>query len=149
MKSVYFASILALLAGCGKDDIRLHATWRSDRDATVAAAFQRDPRWTNASPEKIARFRDIYGHMTLTYSNGVAISVYRGQTSSFPYRVIRRGPDFVVIRTGRGAVDSDRDIHIQFVDGGAAYWCDSGLDPLVGGSTLEKFDRVVTSPIAR
>ncbi len=138
--------VLLLLAGCAHDDARLHGTWHSDRDATVAAAFQRDPRWTNATPEEIERFKDLYGHMTLTYSNGVVTSTYRGETSAFPYRVVRRGRDFVVIRLGGGATDSGRDIRITFVDGGAAYWYEAGTDPFAGASTLEKFDRVEVSP---
>jgi len=69
--------ILGFLAGCARDDTRLHGEWRSNRDATVAAAFQRDPRWTNAAPEKVERFRDMFGHMTVIYSNGMATSSFR------------------------------------------------------------------------
>jgi len=73
--------------------------------------------------------------MTLTYSNGIVTSTHKGETGSFPYRVVRRGSDFVVIRTGGSAIDSGHDIHIQFVDGDAAYWSDAGPDPFVGAST--------------
>jgi hypothetical protein len=143
VRPTYIPAVLFLLVGCARDDVRLQGTWHSDRDATVAAAFQRDPRWTDAPPEKIERFKDVYGHMTLTYSNGIVRMNYQGSTNSFPYRVVKRGPDFVVIRTGGDAIDSGRLIHIRFVDGGAAYWSDEGPDPFVGASTIEKFDRVV------
>jgi hypothetical protein len=92
------------------------------------------------------RFRDVYGHMTLTYSDGIVSSTYQGETGSFQYRVVKHGPDSVVIRTGGSAIDSGHDIHIQFVDGGAAYWSDAGPDSFVGASTLEKFDRVPVVP---
>jgi hypothetical protein len=147
MKGTYIlsASILLLL-GCSRDDIRLHGTWHSNREASVAAAFQRDPRWTNAPLEKVERLKDVYGHMTLTYSNGKVTSTYRGETGSFPYRVVKRGADFVVIRTGGSAIDSGHDIRIEFVDGGAGYWSDSGPDAWTGASTREKFDRVSVAP---
>ena len=50
MRFTPFIFVLALVAGCSRDDARLQGTWRSNRNATVAAAFQRDPRWTNAAP---------------------------------------------------------------------------------------------------
>ena len=89
-----------MLVDCAHDDPRLHGTWHSNRDATVAAAFQRDPRWTNSPPERVERFRDIFGHMTITYSNGVQTADYKGEVESFRYRVVDRGADYVVIRSG-------------------------------------------------
>jgi len=130
--------ILGFLAGCARDDTRLHGEWRSNRDATVAAAFQRDPRWTNGAPEKVERFRDMFGHMTVIYSNGMATSSFRGESGSFRYRVIERGSDFVVIRSD-APMNKGRDIRIRFDAGGASYWIETG--PL-GFGLQEKFDRV-------
>jgi len=129
-----------LVAGCSKDDARLQGTWRSNREATVAAAFERDPRWTNATPEKVERFRDMFGQMTLTYAKGVVTSSYRSEVGSFRYRVVERGTNFVVIRTD-GGLDEGRNIKMRFVDGDKAYWIDSG--PLSEG-LQERFDRVTT-----
>jgi hypothetical protein len=84
--------------------------------------------------------------MTLTYSNGTVTMNDQGSTASFPYSVVKRGPDFVVIRTGGDVIDSGRPIRIRFVEGGAAYWSDEGPDPFVGASTIEKFDRVIDTP---
>jgi len=138
MRFTPFVLALALLAGCAHDDPRLQGTWHSNRDATVAAAFQRDPRWTNAPPEKVERFRDMFGHMTITYTKGTMTSDYRGEVSSFPYRVVESGSNFVVIRSD-APLDKDRDIRIRFVDGDSGYWIDTG--PL-GFGLEERFDRV-------
>jgi len=137
MRLTPFILFLALVAGCSRDDSRLQGTWRSNRDATVAAAFQRDPRWTNATPEKVERFRDMFGHMTITYSKGTMTSDYRGEAGSFLYRVLERGSNFVVIRSD-APLDKDRDIRIRFADGDS-YWIDTG--PL-GNGLEERFDRV-------
>ena len=140
MKRTFVFFIAALLVGCAshRDDLRLQGTWHSNRDATVAEAFRRDPRWTNAAPERVERFRDIFGHMTITYSNGVQTADYRGEVESFRYRVVNRGPDYVVIRSD-GTMDKGRDIRIRFVDDGSGYWIDTG--PL-GFGLQERFDRV-------
>ncbi len=140
MKHLLFVFIVGLLIGCAtdRDDPRLQGTWQSNRDATVAAAFQRDPRWTNATPEHVARFRDVFGHMTITYSNRVETSNYRGEVQSFRYRVVGQGPDYVVIRSG-APMEEGRDIRIRFVDNNSGYWIDTG--PL-GFGNQERFDRV-------
>jgi hypothetical protein len=138
MKLTPLIMVLALVAGCSRDDSRLQGTWRSNRDATVAAAFQRDPAWTNAAPGRIERFRDMFGHMTVTYSKGTMTSDYRGEVGSFPYRVVERGSNFVVIRSD-APLDNDRDIRIRFVGGDTGYWIDTG--PL-GNGLEERFDRV-------
>src|SRR4051794_40089639 len=57
--------IVGFLGGCATDDPRLQGAWRSNRDATVATTFQRDPRWTNAPPEKVQRFKDMFGRLTI------------------------------------------------------------------------------------
>jgi len=132
---------MGLLAGCTRGDTRLLGQWRSNRDATVAAALQQDPRWRQLPPEKFERFRDMFGDMTLTYSDGMVTTIYHGKQDSFRYRVVSRGSDFVVIRTETPLMDKDRDIRIRFVDGGASYWVDTG--PL-GNDLQERFDRVTT-----
>src|SRR3989442_3584987 len=124
--------VLALVAGCAHDDARLHATWHSNRDATVAAAFQRDPRWTNAPPERVERFQDLFGHMTISYSNRVATTDFRDKIETFHYRVVRRGEDRVVLRSD-GPLG---DYRIRFVDEGRRYWIDSGF------GIEERFDKV-------
>jgi len=130
--------VLALCTGCSRDDARLQGTWRSNRDATVAAAFRRDPAWTSAAPEKVERFRDMFGHMTITYSRGTVTSDLRGEVNSFRYRVLESGSDYVVIRSDAPLV-RDTDIRIRFVDDDAGYWIDIG--PL-GNGLEERFDRV-------
>jgi hypothetical protein len=141
-----FATLLfvtALLAGCTthRDDARLQGTWHSNRNATVAAAFERDPRWTNAPPEKVQRFRDIFGYMTLTYSNGIATSNFRGETNSFRYRVIKRRADYVVIRDDAPA-EAGQSIRIRFENGNTAYWIASPF----GFGIEERFDKVIAPP---
>lgn len=138
MKFSLFIFVFAIVAGCSRDDARLQGTWHSNRDATVAAAFKRDPAWTNVAAEKIERFRGVFGHMTVTYSKGTMTSDYRGQVGSFPYRVLKSGSNFVVIRS-EAPLDNDRDIRIRFVDDNNGYWIDTG--PL-GNGNEEKFDRV-------
>jgi hypothetical protein len=130
--------VLALFAGCARDDVRLHGTWRSNRDATVGAAFRRDPRWTNAPPEKVERFREMFGHMTITYSNRVGVAHSGDEAYSFRYHVVSRGPDYIVMRDD-APMDMGRDIRVRFVDGGTGHWIDTG--PL-GFGLEERFDRV-------
>jgi hypothetical protein len=124
--------VLVFVAGCAHDDARLHGTWRSNRDATVAAAFQLDPRRTNAPPERVERFRDLFGHMTITYSNRVATTDFRDKIETFHYRVVSRGNDSVTLRPD----GPFGDYRIRFVDGGGSYWIDSGF------GIEERFDRV-------
>jgi hypothetical protein len=126
-----------LTAGCTRE-IRLEGTWHSNRDATVAAAFQRDPRWTNAPTEKVERFKDLFGHMTITYSKGTATTDCLGVVGSFSYRVLESGSNFVVIHSD-APLDKDRDVHIRFVDGDRGFWIDTG--PL-GEGLEERFDKV-------
>src|ERR1035437_3737685 len=99
MRFIPFIFVLALVGGCARDDARLQGTWRSNQDATVAAAFQHDPQWTNAPPEKVERFRDMFGRMTVTYAKGTTTSDYRGEVHTFPYRVLASGSNYVVIRS--------------------------------------------------
>jgi len=127
-----------MVAGCTRDDARLQGTWRSNREATVAAAFEHDPRWTNATPEKVERFRELFGHMIITYSEGTMLANYRGEISSFSYRVLERGSNYVVIHSD-ALGDAERDIRIRFVDGDTGYWIDAS--PL-GNGIRERFDRV-------
>jgi hypothetical protein len=140
MRSVSFILVLVVFVGCARDDARLHGTWRSNRDATVAAAFKRDPRWTNAPPQKVERFRDMFGHMTVTYSNRVGTAHFHDKTYSFRYRVVRQGPDYAVMRDD-APMDMGRDIRIRFEDGNASYWIDTG--PL-GFGLEERFDKIQT-----
>lgn len=130
--------VVALAAGCSRDDARLLGTWHSNRDATVAAAFQRDPRWTNAAPEKVERFRDMFGKMTITYSKGTITTRYLEKADSFRYRVLESGSNYVVIHSD-APLDNDRDIRIRFIDGDSGYWIDTG--PL-GNGLEERYDRV-------
>ncbi len=80
----------------------------------------------------------MFGHMTLTYSNGMVTSSFHGKVDSFRYRVVERGSDCLVMRTDT-LMDKDRDIRVRFVDGGSGYWVDTG--PL-GFGLQERFDRV-------
>ena len=133
-----FPALITIIVGCAHDDPRLHGTWQSNRDATVAKAFQRDPRWTNAPPEKVDRFKNLFGHMSITYRNGVGTAHFHDSVYSFRYRVVGRGADYVVMRDD-SPMDLGRDIRIRFVDGNRAYWIDTG--PL-GFGMEERFDKV-------
>jgi hypothetical protein len=140
MRFAPFALGLAALVGCARDDARLHGTWHSNRDATVAAAFKRDPRWTNAPPQKVEHFRDMFGHMTVTYSNRVGTAHFREETYTFRYRVVRRGPSYVVMRDD-SPLYLGRDIRIRFEDGDTSYWIDTGA---LGFGLEERFDKIQT-----
>ena len=80
----------------------------------------------------------MFGNMTITYSNCVGVAQNRDETYSFKYRVLRRGPDYAVMRDD-APMDMGRDIRVRFEDGGAAYWIDTG--PL-GFGLEERFDKV-------
>ena len=138
MRFATFLFLLPLLVGCAHNDPRLRGTWQSNQEATVAAAFRRDPRWTNAPPEKVERFRNMFGQMTITYSNGLGLAHFHDSAYSFRYHVVRRGADYVVIRDN-APMDMGREVRIRFVDGDRGYWIDTG--PL-GFGLEERFDRV-------
>ena len=104
----------------------------------MAAAFKRDPRWANAPPDRVERFKEMFGQMTVTYSRNTAQVQFKKETYSFKYRVVSRGADYVVMRDDT-ELDKDRDIRIRFENGGASYWIDTG--PL-GNGLEERFDRV-------
>jgi hypothetical protein len=144
MRYSMIVALSLLVAGCAtsqKYDSRLNGTWRSNRDESVAAAFQRDPRWTNAPPEKLAKFRDMFGHMTVTYSKDEVCTHDRDKQWTMHYRTLDHGQDYVVIQTRGGGFADGLKMRIRFVDGGNAYWIDSGR--LLGSDTpKEKFDRV-------
>lgn len=135
------ASVLILAAvGCSTTrptDPRLIGTWQSNRDQTVAEIFRRDPKWTNASPEKVQKLRDIFGHMRITYSANSITTEFRGEKERLGYRVVDRGDDFVVIRI-KGGLEDGHNQRIRFVDDGRAYWLHSFLAPNIE----ERFDRV-------
>ncbi len=141
MRCAWILAWSVFLAGCAKYDPRLHGTWQSNRDETVAAAFQRDSRWTNAPPEKVVRFKDMFGHMTVAYFKDRIRAQDREKQWTMRYRIVEQGEDYVVIRTRGGGLKDGLQMRIRFVDAGNGYWMDSGK--LLGSETPEeKFDKV-------
>lgn len=130
--------IAAIATGCTSTyDARLNGTWKSNREATIAEVFRRDPRWQETSPEKAEAYKDIYGHMVLTYTDNVVSMQNQWDSGTFEYRVVDRGEDYVIIRTKGGFAD-DLDCRIDFDDDLSGYWIDSGWP------TPEKFDKIHT-----
>jgi hypothetical protein len=76
--------------------------------------------------------------MTVTYSNCVGTARYRDETYTFRYRVVGRGPDYVVMRDD-SPMDMGRNIHLRFENGDASYWIDTGP---FGFGVEERFDKV-------
>jgi hypothetical protein len=134
MKTTPFLLILVLVVGCNRDDARLQGTWRSNRDASVAAAFKQDPHWVSATPAEIERFTNLFGHMIVTYSNNIGTSVSDGKVTTIHYSVVRRGSDYVVIRPDNWPYDT----RISFVDGDTGYWVHSSPD---GTGSQERYDK--------
>jgi hypothetical protein len=133
MKYSLLIVLLAMLAGCASDDARLHGTWQSNREATVAAALLQNPSLTNLPPDRVEKFGGVYGQMTMTYSHGMVTQCFRGTTNVWPYKVVEKGADFVVVRSPMQGVP---DAKMRFVESGKAYWVD-GI-----GVYEERFDRV-------
>jgi len=129
------------LVGCSTTyDSRLNGSWRSNREETVAEAFRQDPRWLQAPHEKVERFKDLFGNMTVTYSNSVITTSSNGNLDTMHYEVVKLGEDFVVIRTKEG-VFRDKNMRIDFAADGGGYWIDNfGILP------REKFDKVSAEP---
>jgi thiol-disulfide isomerase/thioredoxin len=118
------------------DDARLQGTWKQNRDATVAAAFQKNPSWTNKPPEQIERFKNLFGHSGVTYLNGIETITTSETYESFHYRVVERGTNYVIIRND-DPMEKGRDIRIHFVDEGRGF----GI-PNTSGYEV-RFDRVL------
>jgi hypothetical protein len=133
MKSLLLVCLLALSAGCATDDARLHGTWRSNRGATVAAALRQNPSLTNLPPDQLAQFSAVFGQLTMTYARGVVTQGFLGKTNVWPYKVVEKGADFVVIRSPMKGV---ADARIRFVEQGKAYWV-GGV-----GEYDERFDKI-------
>ena len=138
MKPVALFLSLVVCAGCSSDDVRLHGTWRSNREATVAEIFRADAHWATASPEKRAKLADLFGNLSVTFSNRVITTLINGKVDLIGYRVVSRGSDYEVIHFDEG-LDAGADIRIRFVDGGSAYWIGGGVIML---GMQERFDRV-------
>jgi hypothetical protein len=137
MKRVLLVWICTALGGCATVyDARLNGSWRSNREQTVQEAFRRDPRWLRAAPERVERFKDLFGHMTTSYSNNVIVTRFKDKVDTMHYRVVTQGKDFVVIRIREG-VFNDTNIRIDFTDDQKGYWIDGVLSPL-----REKFDKL-------
>jgi thiol-disulfide isomerase/thioredoxin len=102
------------------DDTRLHGTWRQNRDETVALAFQGNPSWMNKPPEQMDRFKNLFGHTTIIFLNGLETVQVGAVDETFHYRVVDRGTNFVTIRTD-DPTEKGRDIRIHFVNGGRGF----------------------------
>jgi len=130
MKFTVLLFIAAWFAGCAirGDDARLHGTWHSDRKASVAQLLRGDnPRWLT----------NFFGYMIVTYSNSIMTSQYGHEVRPIRYRVVKRGPDYDIIRFS----SDNYDIRIGFVDGDQGYWM-----AWHGLAIEERFDRVTTPP---
>ena len=137
--------LVALLAGCvthndDNDDPRLQGAWLSNREATVAAAAQQDPRWTNPS-SGLYRLAHWYGHVVVTYSHGTEKDgeVY---PYVYHYQIVEQGSNYVIIHSSRSLIQG-QDIRIRFVDGNIAFWMDPDMWSM---GIEERFDKIPTSP---
>lgn len=117
------------------DDTRLHGTWHQNRDETVAMAFQQNPSWTNKPPEQIERFKNLFGHSTVIFLNGLMTMQVGAVDQTYHYRVVERGTNYVIIRND-DPMEKGRDIRIHFVDEGRGF----GIPNSSGYET--RFDRV-------
>jgi hypothetical protein len=139
---------LLIIAGCASsDESRLQRTWKSNCQATVAATFEKDPRWTKATPEHIKRFKNLFGKLTITRSNRVMRmhllqqihSRSSEQETVVRYRVVGQGKEFVAIYPDEGLGKGDK-FRIRCVGNGTGYW----REAFFGAGPEEKFDRVAT-----
>ena len=103
----------------------------------MAAAFERDPRWTNATPAKLEKFKDLFGYMSVTYSNNLTTTDFHDKVESFRYKVKESGTNYVIVHFDTPI--NQGDMRITFVDAGAGYWIDGGL---LGFGLEERFDKV-------
>ncbi len=136
MSKNFIILITVFLLGCAHSyDSRLNGTWQSNQEETVAEAFRRAPGWKKAPYERVKKFKEMFGHMVITYSNDKVVMNCQEDTCTFNYRIIERGKNFVVIRSV-GGLDDDQDLRIEFTEGLSGYWIDAGWD------FPEKFDKV-------
>lgn len=144
MRFLTTISIMLLLIGCassGPSDERLNGTWRSNSEATVAEIFRSDPRWADAPQEKRNAFRNLFGHLTSTYSNGTVTMSLHGETLKMGYTVEERGKDFMVIKVG-GTKDENRTVHIRFDSENQGYWVKT--QTITGEEIEERFDKIIS-----
>ncbi len=99
--------------------------------------FRRDPRWTNAPPERVQKLKDLFGHMRITYSASSITTEFRGEKERLGYTVLDQGDDFVVFRI-KGGLEDGEEVRIRFVDDARAYWVHSSAAPNIE----ERFNRV-------
>jgi hypothetical protein len=144
MRQVPILLFLAGVAGCstsGVPDERLIGTWRSNGEQTIARMFERDPRWTNAPPEKVQKLKAGFGAVTITYGMGTIVTRFNGETEKLGYGVMERGADYVVIRI-KGGLEDGQNERLRFVDDSKAYWIHSFAAPTIE----ERFDKLITEP---
>jgi hypothetical protein len=144
MKLHLFASIavIAAAAGCSTTttkpgDERLIGAWKSNREETVAKILERDPKWKSASPESIEKLRGLFGQMTIRYGEKSVETHYLGETEKLGYKVLERGPDFVVIQIIGGDEDGKEE-RLRFGENADSYWIHSSLMPTIE----ERFDKI-------
>lgn len=127
---------LLIFTSCStRDDARLNGTWVSNREASLAASMERNPRLTNASPARIIELGSLFGHQSVTYSNGVGISHLYGVDETYHYRVIEKGRDYVVLRASETPGES-HEIRLRFEKEAKSYWVRTQYGP------SERFDKV-------
>jgi hypothetical protein len=135
--------VLVAAAGCSTTpstkpgDERLIGTWKSNREETVAKILERDPKWKSAQPERIEKLRQLFGHLTIRYGEKSVETHYLGETEKLGYKVLERGPDFVVIQIIGGDEDGKEE-RLRFVEDDHSYWVHSSMMPTIE----ERFDKI-------
>ena len=120
-----------LVAGCTRDDPRLHGSWKSDAERSMAWNLEH----ADLTPKQESGLAQMFGHMTVTYSPGgaglVVMEPYAlavgtnthsmpGFTKTATFKVIGRTDKTTTVKTTSGFMAG----HVATVhfDGPDVYW---------------------------
>jgi hypothetical protein len=82
------------------------------------------------------KFPDIFGKLTVTYTEKKAIVTFDGDVEETEYRIIRKDNSGLTIST-----ETWGEMRLNFIQENEAYWIESGISDL-----WERFDKIGTEP---
>jgi len=120
--------LTTLLVGCRTYDARLHGTWKSDADRSVARLAARH----DLPEDKQDAWKQIFGQLVITFDKNSYTTELRGVTETIPYRVLGKDSHTTAIQFCSKHLDENNITIIRYEDDGC--WILS-----LGGDTWEYF----------
>jgi thiol-disulfide isomerase/thioredoxin len=114
----------------------LYGTWQQSRDAIVSFALKQNPSWTNWPPEQLEAFGNRYGHVRVTFLNGIVHEEMGVAYGTWHYEVVEKGSNYVMTRCD-DPMSKGHTVRNQFTDDGKSFFVVPDKGP-----TFLRYDRV-------